>query len=257
MANVQERLGASEAAPTGEPAVRKRRRSQAPGATRRRQTASKDPSSNVRPADPTALMGNVRAAVVEPVPEFNPSAADAYFCAPIPVESRPSEPNAAEAAAVPRVEVTAADIGLDWLKEHSRQWSYIPPCIEEAFAEADIQITEMCVSAAMSSSSLSDMLKRATKRMGKVARTDGSTEKDDVIKQVTASHAELKRTLEEHRTGMKHIGEALSILVGNYAELVRRTRQSLRTVIVHSRQNATFQPDTPGASLLKDAFVNT
>ena len=114
----------------------------------------------------------------------------------------------------------------------------------------------MCVAVASSSNGLSEMLKRIAKRMGKAARND-KEEVDATLKEVTGVHMELKRMLEDNRVSMRRIGEAVQILVSNYSELVRRTRQSLRTVTVHTRQNAIFQPDMPGASLLKDSFVNT
>ena len=226
----------------------------APAPKRRRKgRGPSDSQETQKPADVVTTMSGVPANRVEPVPEFD--AAEGYFHAPLPpplLEDRDPVQASEESLASP---LTAAEVGTEWLREHSKHWNYIPPSVERAVKEANARVIELAQVVSHTGSSLTAALKTFAKKADKLQRKYGDNPQEGE-KALAAINVGIKRSLADAKTSMQHITSALSLLAENHFELARRERQSLRTMTVHSRLHKTYQPDVPGSSLVKDPFIN-
>lgn len=230
--------------PSAPPAPKRQRR--ANGSPKKRNSASRE---SQKTHNAVSIMSGVPAGFSEPIPEFNPQATDAYFFAPIPPPQGVSEDAPA---------VSQADVGTSWLKEQASHWTSMPKCIEEGFELYGTRLATLMEATADLSATMTSSFREATKGMEKTKRGEESNanKRKDPYTALSTEHLSLKRELEKHRESMELIGATLALLTRSHTELVRRTRQSVRTVTVHTRLYPTFMPSTPGIGLLKDPFVN-
>jgi hypothetical protein len=131
------------------------------------------------------------------------------------------------------------------------QWPFIPPCMSTAFAEEGRRL-------AMIKSTLGDHLSALESRIAALephTRTNSANHSLGVLRESVQEVRQLQIMLLDGK--LDPLQRGLAQLARNYTTLQRKHWEYSRAMIGHFNQQYAFNPNRPGATLLKNPYISS